>query len=99
MLQQDLDGVKPITQEVRQAMWDDGRTTDDHGMHAVGIAKDQNEEIFYLIKNSWGTGTPRTGPYDGHIYVSENYMRAKLESFMVHKDGVPEDMKTRLNIK
>ena len=31
-----------ITQEMRQVAFDEGTTTDDHGMHVYGIAKDQN---------------------------------------------------------
>ena len=31
-----------ITQEMRQTAFDDYSTTDDHGMHIFGVAKDQN---------------------------------------------------------
>jgi len=77
---------RTITQEIRQEMFDNYRTTDDHLMHITGIAKDQAGNKFYLVKNSWGTGNHI---YKGYHYVSEAYMRAKTIFFMVHKEAVP----------
>jgi bleomycin hydrolase len=99
VLERDLgDEPKMVTPEERQQMWETYETTDDHGMHAVGVATDQDGNVFYLVKNSWGV-SPRTGPYEGFIYMGENYMRGKLESYMVHKDGIPADIREKLNIK
>ena len=42
------------TQEMRQEAYDNWETTDDHGMHFFGIAKDQNGREYYMVKNSWG---------------------------------------------
>jgi bleomycin hydrolase len=78
---------RSISQEDRQEMFDNYRTTDDHLMHITGIAKDQDGKKFYLVKNSWGTGSHI---YKGYHYVSEAYMRAKTIFFMVHKEAVPE---------
>jgi bleomycin hydrolase len=75
-----------ITQDLRQEMFDNYRTTDDHLMHITGIARDQAGNKFYLVKNSWGTGNHI---YRGYHYVSEAYMRAKTIFFMVHKEAVP----------
>lgn len=97
ILEEEVDGKANITQEDREAMWDDWRTTDDHGMHAVGIAKDENGTTFYLVKNSWGVKD--MGPYDGHIYMSEQFLRAKMHSFMVHKDAIPAGIRAKLNIE
>ena len=88
--------AKPITQEEREEMWNNGQTTDDHGMHGVGVAKDEDGNVFYLVKNSWGE---KNGPYGGHIYMGQNYMRAKLHTFMVHKDAIPAEYKEKLGIK
>jgi bleomycin hydrolase len=77
---------RTITQESRQEMFDNYQTTDDHLMHITGTARDQDGNKFYLVKNSWGTGTHI---YKGYHYVSEAYMRAKTIFFMVHKDAVP----------
>ncbi len=75
-----------ITQEIRQEMFDNYQTTDDHLMLITGIAKDQAGNKFYLVKNSWGTGNHI---YKGYHYISEAYMRAKTIFFMVHKEAVP----------
>ena len=45
---------KKITQAMRQEAFDNYRTTDDHGMHFVGLVKDQNGTEYFLVKNSWG---------------------------------------------
>jgi len=84
-----------ITQEIRQEMFDNYRTTDDHLMHITGIAKDQVGNKFYLVKNSWGTGNHI---YKGYHYVSEAYMRAKTIFFMVHKEAVPESTAGKLGL-
>lgn len=84
------------TQDERQKMWDFWTTTDDHGMHIVGIAKDEEGKTFYRVKNSWGE---KNGPYGGHIYMSENFIRAKFDLITVHKDAIPADIKTRMKSK
>ncbi|MCG8456431.1 MAG: C1 family peptidase, partial [Holophagales bacterium] len=96
MLDGDFDGVDPVTPEQREEMWDRWKTTDDHGMHAVGIVKDEEDMIYYIVKNSWGA---ENGPHDGHIYVHENYMRGKLEAYLLHKDAVPSDILEKLGVK
>lgn len=74
---------KVITQEMRQKEFDNYKTTDDHGMHIFGIAKDQNGKKFYMVKNSWGTD----GKYQGCLYVSEAFMRLKTINIVIHKDN------------
>jgi len=86
---------RSITQENRQEMFDNYRTTDDHLMHITGIAKDQAGNKFYLVKNSWGTGNHI---YKGYHYVSEAYMRAKTIFFMVHKEAVPAETAKEINL-
>jgi len=83
-----------ITPELRQAGYDGKTTTDDHGMHIVGLYKDQNGTNFFLVKNSWGTGNyPK-----GYLYVSENYFNYKTINIYLHKDGVSDAMKKKLGI-
>lgn len=86
---------RAITQESRQLMFDNYQTTDDHLMHITGIAKDQDGKKFYLVKNSWGTGSHI---YKGYHYVSEAYMRAKTIFFMVQKDAVPDATAKKLGL-
>ncbi|MBQ0025279.1 MAG: aminopeptidase [Bacteroidales bacterium] len=84
-----------ITPELRQKGYEEKSTTDDHGMHLYGIAKDANGTKYYIVKNSWGL----TGKYSGIWYVSESYVKYKTMDFTVHKDAVPKDIRKKLGIK
>lgn len=84
----------PIDADIRQAMWNDFTTSDDHLMHITGIAKDQNGVKYYIVKNSWG---PDNG--DGYLYVSESYFKAKTIQIMVAKDALSKGIKKKLDIK
>jgi len=85
---------KLITQEMRQIDFDNFQTTDDHGMLIVGTAKDQNGNIYYKIKNSWGD----YNDYDGFFYASKPYVKYKTMSIMVHKDAIPKNIRKNLNL-
>tara|TARA_R110002049_G_scaffold22979_6_gene81531 strand:+ start:891 stop:1988 length:1098 start_codon:yes stop_codon:yes gene_type:complete len=85
-----LEGIYPelnITQEYRQAEFENFTTTDDHLMHITGILKDQDGTIYYKVKNSWGTDESRIAN-GGYVYFSEAYMRLKAISIMVHNDAI-----------
>lgn len=86
---------KVITQEMRQLAYDNKETTDDHGMHIYGLAKDQNGNPFFIVKNSWG----KAGDYEGIWYVSDAYVRYKTLNIVVHKDALPKSIKKKLGIK
>ena len=86
---------KVITQEMRQLAYDNKETTDDHGMHIYGLAKDQNGNPFFIVKNSWG----KAGDYEGIWYASDAYVRYKTLNIVVHKDALPKSIKKKLGIK
>lgn len=86
---------KNITQELRQKMFDDYRSSDDHLMHIVGIAKDQNGTKYYYTKNSWGTIDYKCG---GYVHMSESYVRAKTISILVHKNALPKNIAKKLKL-
>ena len=73
-----------VTQEIRQENFENLSTTDDHLMHILGKAEDQNGTPYYIVKNSWGA----ISPYKGYLYMSESYLAMKTISIMVHKDAV-----------
>ena len=84
-----------ITQDSRQKGYDNKTTTDDHGMHAVGLYKDQKGTKYLLIKNSWGT----TNDCDGYFYASEAFFKYKTINIFMHKDAISKAMKKKLGIK
>ena len=88
------DREEEVTQESRQRGFDSKKTTDDHGMHIFGIAKDQNGRKYYLVKNSWG----KTGDYQGIWYATEAFVRAQSMSLMVHKDALPAAIRSKLSL-
>lgn len=83
------------TQAARQEAFDRFETTDDHLMHITGKSKDQSGNVYYITKNSWGTGNP----YGGYQHVSRNYYLMKTVGIVVHKDAIPADIKSKLGIK
>lgn len=97
--QKDLfNGPKPdrkITPEMRQAAYENYTTTDDHGMHIVGLAKDQTGKEYYIVKNSWG----EKNDYKGYLYVTKPYVQYKTTAFLLHKDALPAGLKEKLRLK
>lgn len=94
-----LKEIKPevkVTQEFRQQEFENFNTTDDHLMHIVGKVKDQNGNVYYTVKNSWGSGSERVGN-NGYIYMSVPYTKLKTISILVHKDALTA--KTKKNLK
>ena len=83
-----------ITQEMRQAEFDNFQTTDDHGMVLVGAAKDQEGNIYYKVKNSWGVD----GKYNGYFYASKAFVQYKTMSIMVHKDAIPKAIRQKMKL-
>ena len=49
--------------------YDNHETNDDHGMQISGIAKDQEGNEYYMVKNSWGT----SNKYEGIWYIQTFY--------------------------
>lgn len=92
-----FEGPRPepvITQAMRQESFDNFTTTDDHGMHITGIAKDQNGTEWYIVKNSWGT----SNEHQGYLYMSKPYAAFKMTAFMVNKKGVPAAIAKKMKL-
>ncbi|MBB6237383.1 bleomycin hydrolase [Pedobacter sp. AK013] len=81
-----------ITQENRQLAFDNYQTTDDHGMHIVGLAKDQTGKEYYIVKNSWGA----SNDYKGYLYVTKNYVKYKTTAILLNKAGIPSAIAKKL---
>ena len=84
-----------VDQALRQQYYDEKTSTDDHGMHLYGIAKDQNGQKYYIIKNSWG----ETGEFKGVWYMSENFVKGKTLNIMVNRNAVPKDILKKIGLK
>lgn len=81
-----------VTQELRQQMFDNQETTDDHGMVIVGKAVDQKGNKYYKVKNSWDTNQI----YGGYFYVSMPYFLAKTMGIYVNRAAVPTAIISKL---
>lgn len=81
-----------ITQELRQSTFNDGSTTDDHNMHIIGKAKDKNNKIYYLLKNSEGDNK-----MNGYIFMSRNALLLKTISLLIHIEGIPQEIRNKCN--
>ena len=86
---------KEITPTYRQQEFENYNTTDDHLMHIVGKLIDQKGNVYYKIKNSWGTDEKRV-LNGGYVYMSVAYMQLKAIAVLLHKDGI--DKKTAKKI-
>lgn len=84
-----------VTQENRQLAFDNYESQDDHGMHVVGMVKDQKDTPYYIVKNSWGTDRNEC---DGYFYASEAYVLYKTTSIMLHKKAIPAAIAKKLGI-
>jgi len=84
-----------ITEEMRQKAFDNYQTQDDHGMHIVGVSKDQNGKEYYIVKNSWGA----TNDYKGYMYMSKNFVKFKTTAILLNKGGIPKDIAKKLDLK
>ncbi len=84
---------RTITPAMREKAYDDYATTDDHSMHIIGTAKDQDGNIWYKVKNSWGTDS---NDFGGYFYASKPYIQYKTIAIYVNKAAVPGDISQKL---
>jgi bleomycin hydrolase len=92
-LSDEYENMDKVTQIIRQDAFDNHTTTDDHNMHVIGLAKDEEGKEYYIVKNS--------NTYMnlfGYTYMSKNYFLLKTISIMVHKDAIPKDIKEKCKI-
>ncbi|QGY45111.1 peptidase C1 [Maribellus comscasis] len=86
-----------INEDARQFRFSNGTTTDDHGMHLIGILENYKGagKDWYLIKDS-SSGSRNVGednPNFGYYFFSEDYIKLKMMDFTIHKDAVQEILK------
>lgn len=77
---------KEITPEMRLEAYDNYTTTDDHSMHIIGYAEDQDGNRWYKVKNSWASDSNEFG---GYFYASKSYIQLRTIAIYVSKDVMP----------
>lgn len=85
---------KIITQQIRQAAFDNRTTEDVHNMHIIGIAENEKGNKFYIVKNS--TDNNDCG---GYLYMSKDYLLLKTISVMVNKNAIPMEIAKKVGDK
>lgn len=83
-----------INEDARQLRFSNGSTTDDHGMHLIGILENYKGTglDWYLIKDS-SSGSRNVGednPNFGYYFFTSDYIKLKMMGFTVHKDAVKD---------
>ncbi len=81
-----------INEDARQFRFSNQTTTDDHGMHLIGILENYKGDgkDWYLIKDS-SSGSRNVGedhPNFGYYFFREDYIKLKMMGFTIHKDAV-----------
>lgn len=74
-----------ITPELRQEEFDTYSLTDDHLMHIVGMAQDQNGKSYYYVKNSWGNNVG----FDGYLFASQPYFELNTIAITLNLEAIP----------
>ncbi len=82
-------------QAMRQALYENLTSQDDHLMHVVGLEKSKGGKKFFLVKNSWG----EIGPFKGLINVSETYFAINTVSLVIPKAAFDNALKLKLGIR
>ena len=86
--------INEINQDERDNLYENWKTTDVHNVQIIGLAKDEKGIKYYKIKDSASKKTFPTSP----IYFSESYFRARVLSVLLHKDGIPPEIKNKLDL-
>jgi bleomycin hydrolase len=77
---------------IRQQLYENLTTQDDHLMHITGVEKSKNGKTFFVVKNSWG----RIGPFDGYINVSEAYFAINTISVVIPEAALSKEIVEKL---
>jgi bleomycin hydrolase len=79
---------------IRQQMFENLTTQDDHLMQITGIVKANNGKEFFTVKNSWG----EVGPYKGYIEVSEAYFAINTISLVMPKAALEKGLLEKMKL-
>ncbi len=93
----------PLTQELKDQRWDyiqsrrqrefdNYITTDDHCVQIIGRAEDQDGNVYYKAKNSWG----EIEPYGGYFYFSKEYLELKTILIMINQELLSSSLRRKM---
>lgn len=83
-----------LSQDLRQKGFDNFSTSDDHLMHMTGLSQDSTGNRYYIIKNSWGDSNSE----HGFLHMSKGFVYMKTVAILIHKNAIPEKIRTKLGI-
>lgn len=84
----------PYDATVRQQLYENLTTQDDHLMHIVGTERSKDGKTFFVVKNSWG----KIGPFEGYINVSEAYFGINTISIVLPKAALSKSLQQKLHL-
>lgn len=84
----------PYDANIRQQLYENLTTQDDHLMHITGVEKSKDGKTFFVVKNSWG----KVGPFDGYINVSEAYFAINTISIVLPKAALSKELQKKLHL-
>jgi len=76
-----------IDQDSREFRFSNKTSTDDHGIHLVGITQLDGHDWF-LIKDS--NRSSRAGKFEGYYFYRDDYVKLKMLTITVHKDRIAD---------
>lgn len=82
-----------IDEYARQFRFSNQTTTDDHGIHLVGMTN-KNGKNWFLIKDS-GAGSKNVEP-KGYYFYNEDFVKLKMMNYTINKNALPENIKSKL---
>jgi bleomycin hydrolase len=80
---------------LRQQLFENLTTQDDHLMHIVGLERSKGGKKFFVVKNSWG----QIGPFKGYIKVSEAYFAINTITLVVPRAALDNALIQKLALK
>ncbi len=85
----------PWDEKIRQQLYENLTTQDDHLMHIIGVERSREGKSFFVVKNSWGN----VGPLNGYINVSEAYFAINTISIVMPKAALSRNIMDKLGVK
>lgn len=81
--------------DLRQTLFEELITQDDHLMHITGIEKALDGKDYFKVKNSWGN----VGPDKGYIHVSEPYFAINTITLIIPKAAINAVMLDKMKLR